>query len=211
MSVWAAIKQGYGNKRARNELSKAGYREDLNLHSDNQQVYYNPSKRQTIVNIAGTHNAKDWVTDAYLSVGLLKKTTRYKQAKDTLEKARAAHPEASITVTGHSLGGGIASSIATGSDTIVTLDKASSWNQKIRPNETSYRASGDVVSTFNANQSNVITIARPQRWDEKIASIALPAVAKAFGVPPIAAIAAKTAYSALVSHNVDWLPHNIRI
>ena len=41
-----------------------------------------------LVNVAGTHNLKDVITDVNLAFGNLKNTSRYKEAKKVLEKAK---------------------------------------------------------------------------------------------------------------------------
>jgi predicted alpha/beta-fold hydrolase len=109
------------------------------------------------VGVAGTHNLADWGTDAYLAVGKLKDTNRYKEAKSTLEKAKEKYQPKKTVLAGHSLGGGITNGIASGEDKVMNLDPAYTIGQKARTNVQNYRTNGDIVSLF-APKSNTKTL-----------------------------------------------------
>jgi hypothetical protein len=58
------------------------------LSNHNQQVWCHPKEKKLLYNVAGTHNLNDVGTDAFLAMGKLKDTSRYKQAGRTLEEAK---------------------------------------------------------------------------------------------------------------------------
>ena len=63
-----------------------------------------------IFSVTGTHKPSDWVTNAYLSVGKLKDTSRYQESDKALKEAKA-HYNPKSSITGHSQGGATASTI----------------------------------------------------------------------------------------------------
>jgi hypothetical protein len=161
IDLYNPLKHGYKSKQIqKQEMGKSGYIRDKSLSNDNQQTYYNPKSKKLLVNVAGTHNISDWATDAYLALGHLKDTNRYKEAKDTLTKAKKKYGVQTATISGHSLGGGIANGIASGNDRVYNLDPAYTIGQKARPNVQNYRTRGDIVSTF-APARNTKTLRNP--------------------------------------------------
>ena len=114
-------------------------------------------------NVAGTHSGKDLITDAYLAVGSLKSTSRYRSADDTLKKAKAKYGVENATITGHSLGGQIINGIAKKGDKSYALDAGYTLFQPTRSrggDAKNYRTSGDLVSGL-AGSSNVKTLKNP--------------------------------------------------
>lgn len=149
VSLHSVFKAGYQKKhKQEGALIKQGYTYDKELSNHNQQFYFNPDTKKLITNVSGTHNARDWGTNLMLATGRLKKSKRYKEAHSSYDKARTKYNPTESTVTGHSLGGAIASGIGKGSDKIVTYNKGATIGQKTRKNEASYRTKYDPVSTF---------------------------------------------------------------
>lgn len=164
VNLYDALKSSYGDKKARQQLTNAGYQYDSMLSNRNQQVWYNPNDRKLLYNIAGTHNIKDVGTDVYLAVGKLKDTNRYKEAKQTLENAKLKYgKDITTNITGHSLGGAIAQYIGNKNDKVYTLDKGSTIGQKTRSNENAYRTSGDVVSVLSTGATRMKTLENRNR------------------------------------------------
>jgi hypothetical protein len=95
--------------------------------------------------------------------GGFKDTTRYKQADETLKKAKTKYNPADVTITGHSLGGRIVQDIAKSGDKVYALDAGQTIGQKVKggPNRNIYRSAGDVVSLASAWSPNVQTLANP--------------------------------------------------
>jgi hypothetical protein len=159
VNLYDALKSSYGDKKARQQLTNAGYQYDSMLSNRNQQVWYNPNDRKLLYNIAGTHNIKDWGTDAYLAVGKLKDTNRYKEAKQTLENAKLKYgKDITTNIAAHSLGGAIGQYIAGKNDKVYTLDKGATFGQKTRSNENAYRTSGDIVSLLASGATRMKTL-----------------------------------------------------
>lgn len=164
VNLYDALKSSYGDKKARQQLTNAGYQYDSMLSNRNQQVWYNPNDRKLLYNIAGTHNIKDVGTDVYLAVGKLKDTNRYKEAKQTLENAKLKYGrDITTNITGHSLGGAIAQYIGNKNDKVYTLDKGSTMGQKTRSNENAYRTSGDAVSVLSTGATRMKTLENRNR------------------------------------------------
>ena len=141
-------------------IKKNGYNFDSKLSNKNEKVYYNPNQNKLLVSVAGTHNFKDVLTDAYLGAGKLKDTTRYKQAHKTIRDAKNKYNVESATLAGHSLGGSIVSYAGSKNDTIYTLDKGATIGTKTRSREKAYRNKGDVVSLLSSNSKNMKTFGK---------------------------------------------------
>ena len=157
-----ALKYSYADKgKQMNAFKQQGYNYDSMLSNHNQQVYYNPTERNLIVNVAGTHNLSDVGTDLYLAAGKLKDTNRYKEANTIFKQAKTKYSPASTKVFGNSLGGTIAGYIAGANDKVYTHNKGATIGQKIRPNETHYRVKGDLVSAFNSFSKGTKTLSNP--------------------------------------------------
>ena len=116
-NLYDTLQSSYGDKKADSNLEKKGYIKDNKLSNHNQQVWYNPNRKDLMLNIAGSHNAYDFVgNDLALGLGLLKSNDRYKQADKTLSKAKQFYNPTTTTVTGHSLGSSIGANIASKKD-----------------------------------------------------------------------------------------------
>ena len=129
--------------------------------------------------------------------GGFKDTDRYKQADETLKKAKAKYSPAETSLTAHSLGGRIIQDIAKKDDVVYALDAGSTIGQKVKggPNRNIYRTAGDVVSGTTAWNPAVKTLANPHTF--KI----LPAVSM-FSKDP-RAIGVAGAIDAYNAHSVD--------
>lgn len=94
-------------------------------------------------------------------VGGYRDTDRYKQADETLKKAKAKYNPADVSITGHSLGGRIVQDIAKKSDKVFALDPGQTIGQKVKGNQNVYRSAGDIVSLASAGSKNLKTLPNP--------------------------------------------------
>ena len=94
-------------------------------------------------------------------VGGFKDTTRYKEADETLKKAKAKYAPAETAITGHSLGGSTVQDIAKKSDKVFALDPGQTIGQKVKGNQNVYRSAGDIVSLASAGSKNLKTLPNP--------------------------------------------------
>jgi hypothetical protein len=158
------LKVGYKSKSKQGKVMKRyGYKIDKDLSNDNQQVYYNSSEKKLLYNVAGTHNLSDVGTDVYLGLGKLKDTKRYKQADETLKKAKAKYGVSNATISGHSLGATIAQGIAKPEDKEYSLNAGYTIGQKTKGgNQHNYRTQGDVVSLLGSNSNNLQTFGKKE-------------------------------------------------
>ena len=165
VKLYDAIKSSYGNKKSKNKILAEGYIKDKKLSSDNQKVFYNPENKKLLVNVAGTHNLKDFGTDVQLALGNLKNTSRYKEAKKVLEKAKKKYNDSDVTVTGHSLGGSIGSGITSKKDKFLGFDSGYTLGQQTRNYDgfKHYRTAGDLVSILGANNKGMQTLEGPKK------------------------------------------------
>ena len=153
------LKLSYADREKQQQgLKQHGYNYDSRFSNDNHQVYYNPNEQKLLFSVTGTHNLKDWGTNAYLAMGKLKDTERYQQSDRALKEAKQHYKPKDVSVTGHSLGGAISSYIAQPSDKVYTLDKAVTLGQGYRPSEKAYRTSGDLVSVLGVRNKNMVTL-----------------------------------------------------
>ena len=163
MDLHKVLKNSYASrKKQKKAFLKDGYRYDKFLSNDNEQVYYNPNNKKLSMSVAGTHNLSDFGTDIWLAGGLLKNTSRYKEAESTLKRAKQKYDVKNATLAAHSLGGAISQYIASKGDQVYTLDKGATIGQKTRSNEKAYRTSGDLISILNANSTRMKTLKNPQ-------------------------------------------------
>jgi len=172
MSLHTALKNTYANKENQSNFGKdCGYDYDQDLSNDNQQVYFNKDKKHLMFSVTGTHNASDIGTDLKMMVSKdgVKNTDRYREARDTLNKAKNKYNPSSTTGIGHSLGGTIISNLD-GIDTKTTMNKAhTNPFTKTPGNETHIRTYGDAVSFLsrgNKHTHNVLggNITDPKSW-----------------------------------------------
>lgn len=167
ISLYDTLNSSYGDKKANSNLEKQGYIKDKQRSNGNQQVYYNPQKKDLMVNVAGSHNLYDFaVNDVALGLGLLKSTDRYKQADKTLKEAKKFYQPNTTIVSGHSLGSSIGKNITSKSDKFVGLDAGYTIGQKTRSNNgnhQNYRTEGDVVSILGSGAKNMKTLKPPKK------------------------------------------------
>ena len=167
MDLHKVIKNSYAKKKDQKKaFVDKGYIYDESLSNKNNAIYYNPESKKVLHSIKGTDptNIKDLYTDAMLSMGMLKKTDRYKDSHKKLREAKAKYGTDTADVVGHSLGSGIASYISDkNKDKVYTLDKATTIGGKTRSNEQSYRTKGDLVSIFNKNSKRTKTLDNPNK------------------------------------------------
>ena len=97
VSLHSVLKNSYKSKPSAN---MNGYELDKSLSNHNQQVYYNPNEKKLLMSVAGTHNLRDVGTDFMLGIGKLKNTSRYKEAKTTIDKAKNKYNPMKTVVAG---------------------------------------------------------------------------------------------------------------
>ena len=160
VNFYDVLKAGYKDKNKQAEaLTKNGYIFDQNLSSSNHQTYFNPVSKKLIYNVTGTHNLKDVITDGYLAFDKLKNTSRYKEDEKILRKSKEKYGVDNAIITGHSLGGSIASKIAKNNDKSYSLDSGFTFGQKgIKSNNKEFRVANDAVSLLSAGKKHVKTL-----------------------------------------------------
>ena len=87
-----------------------------------------------------------------------KNTSRYKEVKSTIDKAKNKYNPMKTVVAGHSLGSSVANYIGSKDDHLIGLNGGYTIGQKTRANSTIYRTGGDLVSLLGAGQKHVKTI-----------------------------------------------------
>ena len=151
------IKNSYEKNKKKNIK---GYDLDESLSNHNQQVYYNKNNNKLLYSVTGTHNLSDVGTDIMLGLGRIKNTKRYKEADETLKKAKSKYGVDKAMIASHSLGSSIGSLVGSGNDDIYSLDKGA-VGQKVRNNEKNFRTQGDIVSLLSNNDSNTTNLINP--------------------------------------------------
>ena len=155
LTLYDTLNNGYKDLKTQKKFYKQkGYYLDKKLSNNYEQVLYNPTDHKLIMNVAGSHTLLDWVyTDPSLALGKLKNTARYKEAENVLKLAKQKYHPVDTVLTGHSLGGSIASYIGSGNDKIYSLNKGATIGQSTRNNENAYRVQGDWVSGLASNKN----------------------------------------------------------
>lgn len=210
MDLQEILNLSYADReKQKREMAKRGYNYDSMLSNGNTQIYYNPRENKLLNTVTGTHNLSDWGTDAYLAMGHLKDTTRYKEADRALKEAKRKYGVNNAIVAGHSLGGSIASQIASKNDKAFALDAGYTIGQKTRSyggNHQNYRTSGDVVSLLSGNAKHMKTLENPH-------GSGLSQLARNVGaglVHPLLGLQS-TVSNVLKSHDINSVKDKIRV
>lgn len=164
LNLHDVLNNSYASRdKQKGAFKNQGYVFDSDLSDINQQVYYNPRDKKLLYSVKGTNplSLKDLGTDAYLAMGKLKDTNRYKEAEKKLQLAKTRYNPKDVVVAGHSLGGSISQYIAGKNDKVYTLNKGATIGQKTRSNENAFRTKGDAVSLLNANSTRMQTLKNP--------------------------------------------------
>ena len=164
LNLHDVLNNSYASRdKQKGAFKNQGYVFDSDLSDINQQVYYNPRDKKLLYSVKGTNplSLKDLGTDAYLAMGKLKDTNRYKEAEKKLQLAKTRYNPKDVVVAGHSLGGSISQYIAGKNDKVYTLNKGATIGQKTRSNENAFRTKGDAVSLMNANSTRMQTLKNP--------------------------------------------------
>lgn len=144
-----ATSQTYKQKDRQDRLGQFQYEPQ---YSDSELAVYNkPESHEIIIAIRGSVTAEDWaVSDVKLAMGKLKETARYKRNLREVERIIQQNPNSQVVLTGHSLGGGIASQIAKDLDLrVVGFNAAVIGGQN--PNGRLYTIKNDLVSAAAPN------------------------------------------------------------
>jgi hypothetical protein len=160
-----ALKVSYADKKtAKREMKAKGYYYDNKLSNGEEKVFYDPKNKKVLMTVAGTKNRADIITDVFLGLGLVKHTPRFKQAKDTLEKAKKKYGT-NATIAGHSLGGQIASHLGQEKDKVITYNKGAGinggFNSSFHKSEKHYRTPGDILSLMASGNKHTTHLSNP--------------------------------------------------
>ena len=164
LNLHDVLNNSYASRdKQKGAFKNQGYVFYSDLSDVNEQVYYNPREKKLLYSVKGTNpfSLKDLGTDAYLAMGKLKDTNRYKEAENKLQLAKTRYNPKDVVVAGHSLGGSISQYIAGKNDKVYTLNKGATIGQKTRSNENAFRTKGDYVSLLNANSTRMKTLKNP--------------------------------------------------
>ena len=132
--------------------NKYGLKLDSSLSNAEQKVFIDKNNNPTIA-YTGSRKIKDIFTDGLLALGLEKYSTRFRDAKRTMDAVKRKYGNKPVTTLGHSLGGSLAE-YAKG-DKVITVDKGvgiGTIGKKINKNQTDIRASNDLVSVLSNTQ-----------------------------------------------------------
>jgi len=163
ISLYDALKNSYSKKNKADAFKNKGYIYDNSLSDKNNDFYYHPENKKLIHTVKGTnpYDPRDIMTDLYLLGGKLKNTSRYKNSEQKLKEAKEKYKPDKVSIAGDSLGGSIASYIASPQDQVTTLNKGATFFQPIRSNENAFRVQNDLVSLLNAGATRMKTLTNP--------------------------------------------------
>ena len=114
-----------------------GFARDDELSTPEHAVLHDATTGETVIAYRGTSNFADVKTDAHLALGREAHTERYKRSEQVFEAVRRRYNPEMISVTGHSLGGGIALHVGEKYDVAShTFNAAISPTQVFDPPET---------------------------------------------------------------------------
>lgn len=169
LKLYKALKIGYyrNERKQAKALKKYGYVLDKELSMGRERmVAFNPTTKKVLFVENGTNptNVGDIVNDAYLVAGAIKKTGRFKRAKNTLNLAHDRYKDYKFTLAGHSLGGNLTNYIATPSDKVINYNAAYSKNAKPRANVTNFRVASDPISSYSPEgNTKIVEVPKQQK------------------------------------------------
>jgi hypothetical protein len=110
-------------ERTQEKLTPYGYVLDKQLSTQQNKVFVQPRSKKVLFTVAGTDptSLRDLSTDAYLGFlgqAGLQTTSRYKEAEQTLAKARQKYSGYKKVLSGHSLGSSIINALARPEDDV---------------------------------------------------------------------------------------------
>lgn len=135
--------------------------EDMNIEKERWEnesgfkasLYYNEKENIYILAFAGTENLKDWVTDIRQGVGLDDgKRGQYRKAVELARKLQHKIKKENLVITGHSLGGGLASiaSAVTGSNAY-TFNAAGLHPKTLKDQNLSENSMGHIQAYYSTD------------------------------------------------------------
>lgn len=135
--------------------------EDINIEKERWEnesgfkasLYYNEKENIYILAFAGTENLKDWVTDIRQGVGLDDgKRGQYRKAVELARKLQYKIKKENLVITGHSLGGGLASitSAVTGSNAY-TFNAAGLHPKTLKDQNLSENSMGHIQAYYSTD------------------------------------------------------------
>lgn len=169
LKLYKALKIGYlrNEKRQAKVLKKFGYVLDKDLTNRERMVAFNPYTKKVLFVENGTdpRNPYDIANDISLAAGRIKKTGRFKRAKNTLNIAHDRYKDYKFTLAAHSLGGNIANYIAPKTDKVINYNAAYSPFVRPRENVKNFRVASDPISAFSP-QGNTTELKIPKQEKE---------------------------------------------
>ena len=164
INLATALKSTYKSKKeSENEFANYGYEFDKSLSNISDRVYYNPNKNKLLITYRGTKNLiNDIPADLSILTGRYD-AKRFTDAQKQYNKVKQKYFKTNdITLTGHSLGGTIASQIGHNDkhNKVYTFNKGAgslfdSFKHKSE-NEHNYRQAGDLISVLNIGNSETL-------------------------------------------------------
>ena len=164
LKLGTALKSTYKTKNeSENELDQYGYVLDKKLSNISDRVYFNPYDNKLLITYRGTTNL---INDIPADLSILTGTynaKRFTDAQNQYENVKNKYYKTpDITLTGHSLGGTIASRVGETDNKshVITFNKGSgslydSFRHKPE-NEDNYRQTGDVISLLSIGNSKTL-------------------------------------------------------
>jgi len=120
---------------------------DPDLSTYTTKVYTNPDTHQTVVAHRGTKGTWDWGNNLAYAMGLYDYTDRFKQGKDTQNKAESKYGKENISTIGHSQGAVLSRKLGQDTKEIINVNPA--WvGEAPSSNEYNIRSSFDPVSAL---------------------------------------------------------------
>lgn len=116
-------------------------------------LYYNEKENLYILAFAGTENLKDWITDIRQGIGLDdKKRGQYRKATELARKLQHKIKKENLVITGHSLGGGLASiASATTGCNAYTFNAAGLHPKTLKDKELSPNSMGQIQAYYSTD------------------------------------------------------------
>lgn len=98
---------------------------DGDLTDNHTTTYHNAKTKHTVVAYRGTADKKDLLTDSMVFLNMGNRTKRFKESQDHTKKVIDKYGKQNVSLTGHSLGSAIASSVGKKQDLpVVGFSKA---------------------------------------------------------------------------------------
>lgn len=160
LSLYKALEIGYlrDENKQKKKLKKFGYKLLPDQTNREHLAAYNPESKKLLYVSNGTDfsNKTDITNDLLGAIGQQRNSTRTKEEKNALLKAKNNVKPEEVVLVGHSLGAQYTNYIASKNDKVIQYNPYYTMGATERQNVKNYRTKNDLVSLYSPKENTEI-------------------------------------------------------